>query len=114
MRRHWEDQEAYLQGLAELQANVKDWPLIVKCDFSPRIDQRSNVSRNTRPVLKDAVPGYLTTATSTPGHMGPRCIDHIALIEELAAESLRVVSNTAGVSKLSDHFSVGANWSIWS
>ena len=67
-----------------------------------------------RSALRDAIPEYLTIATSSLGHKGRRSIDHLALSEELAAESLSVISNIAGDRKLSDHFGVAAILSIQS
>ena len=72
------------------------------------------VPRDLRSALQDAMPEHVTIATSALGHRGRRCIDHMALSEELAAESLSVISNIAGDSKLSDHYGVAATLSVQS
>ena len=113
-KRHWEDHARYLDGLSELLNGVQDRPLIVMGDFNQRIGQGKFVPRVLRSALQDAMPEYVTIATSALGHRGRRCIDHMALSEELAAESLSVISNIAGDSKLSDHFGVAAILSVQS
>ena len=65
-------------------------------------------------MLHDATPDGVTIATSARGRAGRRNIDHIAWSEDLVVESLTVVTNIAGDSKLSDHFGVAAMLSIQS
>ena len=113
-KRHWEDHARYLDGLSELVKEVQDRPLIVMGDFNQRIGQGKFVPRVLRSALQDAMPEAVTISTSALGHRGRRCIDHIALSEELAAESLSVISNIAGDSKLSDHSGVAATLSVQS
>ena len=113
-KRLWEDHADYLDGLSELLKEVQDRPLIVMGDFNQRIGQGKFVPRALRSALQDAMPEAVTIATSALGHRGRRCIDHMALSEELAAESLSVISNIAGDSKLSDHFGVAATLSVQS
>ena len=50
-------------------------------------------------------------ATSTLGYQGRRSIDHIVLTDDLAAESLGVISNMNGERRLSDHFGIFAELS---
>ena len=111
---HWEDHARYLDGLSELLKGVHDRPLIVMGDFNQRIGQGESVPSYLRSALQDAMPKHMTIATSALGHRGRRSIDHVVLSEELAVESLSVVSNIAGESKLSDHFGVGAILSVQS
>ena len=48
----------------------------------------------------------MTIVTSEVRFRGRSCIDHIALSQDLAAESLSVMSDMDGGTKLSDHFGV--------
>ncbi len=111
-KKAWEDHEIFLSGLSEILAGVQGRPLIVTGDFNQRIGQRGYSSRKLQSMLRDAMPERVTIATSALGRAGRRSIDHIALSENLVAESLSVVSNIAGGSKLSDHFGVAAMLSI--
>ena len=113
-KRFWEDHARYLDGLSELLKGVQDRPLIVTGDFNQKIGQGRFVPRDLRSALQDAMPEHVTIATSALGHRGRRCIDHMALSEELAAESLSVISNIAGDRNLSDHFGVAAILSLQS
>ena len=51
-------------------------------------------------------------ATAGLGFQGRRTIDHIALSQDLAAESLGVISNVHQYGDLSDHFGVVADLSV--
>ena len=113
-KRLWEDHARYLDGLSELLKGVQDRPLIVMGDFNQRIGQGKFVPHYLQSALQDAMPEHVTIATSALGHGGRRCIDHMALSEEFAAESLCVISNIAGESKLSDHCGVAATLSVQS
>ena len=113
-KRHWEDHARYLDGLSKLLKGVQDRPLIVMGDFNQRIGQGKFVPHYLQSALQDAMPEHMTIATSALGHGGRRCIDHMALSEEFAAESLWVISNVAGESKLSDHCGVAATLSVQS
>ena len=113
-KRLWEDHARYPDGLSELLKGVQDRPLIVTGDFNQRIGQGKYVPHYLQSALLDAMPEYMTIATSALGHGGRRCIDHMALSEEFAAESMSVISNIAGDSKLSDHFGVAATLSVQS
>ena len=81
-------------------------------DFNQRIGQGKFVPHYLQTALQDAMPEHMTIATSALGHGGRRCIDHMALSEEFAAESLSVISNITGGSKLSDHSGVAAILSL--
>ena len=113
-KRHWEDHARYLHGLSKLLKGVQDRPLIVMGDFNQRIGQGKFVPHYLQTALQDAMPEHMTIATSALGHGGRRCVDHMALSEEFAAESLCVISNVAGDSKLSDHCGVAATLSAQS
>lgn len=108
----WEDHARYLESLSEVLREVQGRPLIVVGDFNQRIGQGKFVPPGLRSALRDAMPDYLTIATSALGYRGSRSIDHMALSEELTAESLSVIGNMAGERKLSDHCGVGAILSV--
>ena len=108
----WEDHESFLGSLSSVLAGVQARPLVIVGDFNQRIGQRGYSSRKLQLVLHDTMPERVTIATSALGRAGRRSIDHIALSEDLVAESLSVISNIAGDSKLSDHYGVAAKLSI--
>ena len=107
----WEDHERYLTGLAEVLERASAKRLIVMGDFNQRIGQGNAVPADLRSALRRAIPPRMTIATSGLGFQGRRSIDHIALSEDLTAESFGVVSNIDEGSKLSDHFGVVASLS---
>ena len=107
-RKMWEDHEQYLAGLADVLQHTRAKRLIVVGDFNQRIGQGGGVPTKLRTALQRAIPPRMTIATSALGFQGRRSIDHIALSEDLTAESLGVISNIDGESKLSDHFGVVA------
>ena len=107
----WQDHENYLDGLAALLARTVTRRTIIMGDFNQAIAQRSNVPAKLRAKLRSAIPPRMTIATAGLGHRGKRTIDHIALGEELTAESLGVISNVHQGRKLSDHFGIVASLS---
>ena len=107
-KRQWEDHALYLDCLSEVLKGEQDSSLIIVGDFNQRIGQGGFVPPNLRWALQSAIPEYVTIATSALGYRGSRCIDHMALSEYLAAESLSVIGNMLGERELSDHFGVGA------
>ena len=110
-RRMWEDHGQYLAGLAEVLERASAKRLIVMGDFNQRIGQSTGVPSKLRSALQCAIPPGMTIATSALDFQGRRSIDHIALSEDLTAESLSAISNIHGESKLSDHFGVVASLS---
>ena len=105
----WEDHKQYLAGLTHVLERTPAKRLIVVGDFNQRIGQvRYAPPPDVRAALRSAMPPHMTIVTSKVGFQGRSCIDHIALSEDLAAESLGVISNMDGGSKLSDHFGVVA------
>ena len=107
-KRRWEDHALYLDCLSEVLKGEQDSSLIIVGDFNQRIRQGGFVPANLRSALQSAMPEYVTIATSALGYRGSRCIDHMALSEDLAAESLSVIGNMLGERELSDHSGVGA------
>ena len=110
-RKMWEDHEQYLVDLAEVLGRMPDGRLIVMGDFNQRIGQGGSVPIRLRHALQRAIPPRMTIATAALAFQGRRSIDHIALSDDLTAESLGVISNIYGGSKLSDHFGVVASLS---
>ena len=102
----WEDHEQYLAGLTEVLGRASAKRLIVMGDFNQRIGPSSSASRKLQSALQSAIPPRMTIATVALGFQGHRSIDHIVLSEDLAAESIGVISNIHDGRKLSDHFGV--------
>ena len=111
-RRMWQDHEEYLAGLAGLLKRAPRTRLVVVGDFNQRIGQRSATPLRLRAALQSALGPNLLIATAGLGFQGRRTIDHIALSQDLAAESLGVISNVHQDSDLSDHFGVVADLSV--
>ena len=111
-RKMWQDHEEYLDGLAGLLKRAPRTRLVVVGDFNQRIGQRSSTPLRLRAALRSAVEPNLSIATAGLGFQGKRTIDHIALSNDLAAESLGVISNVHQDGDLSDHFGVVADLSV--
>ena len=107
-RKMWQDHREYLHGLEKVLSEIPSHRLILMGDFNQRFVSRSNIPSDIRSALGEAIPQGVTVATSTLGYQGRRTIDHIALSDDLAVESLGVISNIDGSRKLSDHFGVFA------
>ena len=105
----WEDHEQYLAGLTEVLRRESAKRLIVIGDFNQIIGPGSRARPELRSALQGAFPPSMTIATSALTFQRRRCIDHIALSEDLATESLGVISNIHDGRKLSDHFGVVAD-----
>ncbi len=108
-KQRWEDHERYLDGLAQLLGRVSAQQLIVMGDFNQMIGRGSRAGRERQSALQRAFPASMTIATSALTYEGRKSIDHIALSEDLAVESLDVISNVDDGRKLSDHFGVFAD-----
>ena len=106
--RRWEDHERYLVELAELLERMPAGPTIVVGDFNQRFGQGAATPYRMRSALRNAFPARMTIATAGVGLRGRRTLDHIGLSDELSAETLGVLSNICGESRLSDHFGVVA------
>ena len=107
-RKAWEDHKQFLALLPELLEHMPRRRLVMMGDFNQQIGQRGYAPGHIRDALQSAVPPCLTIATSTLGLDGRRAIDHIAVGEDLATESLGTISNVYEGRKLSDHFGVFA------
>ena len=83
--------------------------MIVAGDFNQQLPKSRSTPADVHEQLMSDVASRLTIATAGVGLRGRRCIDHIALSEDLTVESLCVIDNTNGASKLSDHFGIVAD-----
>ena len=99
---YWEDHEQYLHGLAEILGRPSAGPLVVMGDFNQQIGQGSYAPLRLREMLQRAFPQHMTIATLALGLQGDRLIDHIAISDDLAVESLGVISKWDGDRELSD------------
>ena len=107
-----EDHEEYLDGLAGLLKQAPRARLVVVGDFNQRIGQRSATALRLRAALQSTLGPNLSIATTGLGFQGRRTIDHIALSQDLAADSLGVISNLHQDGDLSDHFALVADLSV--
>ena len=89
----WEDHEQYLAGLTEVLAGAPAKRLIVTGDFNQIIGPGSRAPPELQLALQRALPSTMTVATSALSFQGRRSIDHIASSDDLAVESLGVISN---------------------
>ena len=104
----WEDHEQYLVGLTEVLARAPAKPLIVMGDFNQIVGPASRARPELQLALQRAFPPGMTIATSALSFQGRMSIDHIALSDDLALESVDVIGNIHDGRKLSDHFGVVA------
>ena len=110
-REPWEDHRQYLAGLTEVLGRAPTERLIVMGDFNQIVGPGSRAPLELRAALKQAFPAGMRIATSDLDFEGRRSIDHVALSDDLAVESLDVISNTHDGPRLSDHFGVVAELS---
>ena len=110
-RSSWEDHEQYLAGLTEVLEWASAKRLIVVGDFNQAIGPGSRAPLKLRSALRASFPPGTNIVTSALAFQGRKCIDHIALSEDLAFTSLGVVCNIHEGKNLSDHFGVVAGLS---
>ncbi len=103
-KKTWEDHEQYLAGLAELLRRRPAGRLIVMGDFNQVIGPGSRAPHALRSALAQALPPGMVIVTADLALRGRCCIDHIALSEDLEAQSVRVIDNALDGRGLSDHF----------
>ena len=108
----WEDHGQYLVGLTKVLGGGPANRLIVMGDFNQIIGPGSRARPELQLALQRAFPSSMTIVTSALAFQGRRSIDHIALSEDLAVESLDVISNIYDGRELSDHFGVIADLSL--
>ena len=108
-KRRWEDHAQYLAGLTEYFEQATAERLIVSGDFNQIIGAGNRAPRDLRSALEMAFSHRLTSVTSALTFNDRKAIDHIALSDDLEAESLDVVSNVHDGKQLSDHFGVAAD-----
>lgn len=109
-RKLWEDHEDYLDALSAILGRGPTERLIVMGDFNQWIGKGTgNAPIRCRDKLHDVFAGRIRIATADVAFKGRKTIDHIALSDDLTAESLETISNLRDDGgKLSDHFGVAA------
>lgn len=105
-RERWEDHGLSLACLTEYLGHVSTERLIVIGDFNQIIGKGARAPVRLRAALDAAFPPGMTIVTSELAYQGRKSIDHVALSDDLAAESVGVIDNFDGVRRLSDHFGV--------
>ena len=83
-KKRWEDHEQYLAGLTKVLGRVSEKRLIVVGDFNQAIGPGSRAPHKLRSALREAFPPGMTIVTSALAFQGRKCIDHIALSDDLA------------------------------
>ena len=107
----WEDHQQFLAGFAGVLARSPAQRLIVAGDFNQVVGPGSRAPRELRDALLNVFTPGMRIATSDIAFGGRGAIDHIAVSQDLAVDSLCVVSNVHDGGRLSDHFGVVAELS---
>ena len=108
----WEDHEQYLACLPGVLKGLDAGSLVVMGDFNQVIGSGCRAPIRLRSALQQAFPTGMRIATPDLEFQGRKSIDHIAVSDDMAVESLGVISNLHEGKKLSDHFGVFADLSI--
>lgn len=111
-KKRWEDHCRYLAGITDHLKQTKAERLIVTGDFNQVIGSGSRAPSELRSALEKAFSNRLTIVTSALAFQGRKAIDHIALSDDLAFQSLGVISNIDEDRNLSDHFGVVADITV--
>ena len=107
-KRRWEDHGQYLECLTELLRCRPARRLVALGDFNQVIGAGSRAPKALQAALQAAFQTGMSIVSSELAFGQRKSIDHIALSEDLAAESLGVISNIHNGSRLSDHYGVHA------
>ena len=113
-RAPWQDHEEYMDTLKgvldEIHKRASGERMIVMGDFNQKIGQGSRAPLRLRSMLKSVFPPGMSIVTEELEFREKRGLDHIALSQDLAVESLGAISNIADNGKcLSEgHFGVAA------
>ena len=108
----WEDHGQYLVDLTKVLEDGPANQLIVMGDFNQITGPGSRARPELQLALQRAFPSSMTIVTSALAFHERKSIDHIAVSEDLAVESLDVISNICVGRELSDHFGVIADLSL--
>ena len=108
----WEDHEAYLRVLRDILRALPSRRLIVMGDFNQIIGPGSQAPRRLQAALCDAFPPNMAIVTAGAAFRGRKAIDHVAISQDLQAESVAAISNRDEKQTLSDHFGVAARVSL--
>ena len=107
-KKRWEDHETYLQLLPDILKALPNRRLIVMGDFNQAIGPGSRAPRRLQAALREAFPPHRAIVTAGTDFRERKTIDHIALSEDLHAETVTAISHLDGGQTLSDHFGVAA------
>ena len=107
-KKRWEDHETCLQLLPDILKALSAHCLIVMGDFNQVIGPGARAPRHLQAALREAFPPHMAIVTADATFQARKTIDHIALSEDLHAESITAISNLDGDRTLSDHFGVAA------
>jgi len=110
-KRRWEDHEQYLARLPGVLKGLGSGILVVMGDFNQVIGPGCRAPLRLRSALREAFPAGMCIVTPDLEFQGRRSIDHIAVSDDVAVDSVGVISNLHGDSKLTDHFGVFADLS---
>ena len=110
-KKRWEDHRQYLAGLAEVLARAPAKHLIVVGDFNQTMGPGSRAPSELQSALRRTFASGMTVRTAGLAFEGRMSIDHLASSNDLAVESLGVISNLHDRGRLSDHFGVVAKLS---
>ena len=108
----WEDHQQFLADLTKVLAGGPGNRLMVIGDFNQIVGPGTRARPGLQLELQRVFPSSMTIVTSVLALNGRKSIDHIALSEDLAVESLDVISNFHDGRELSDHFGVIADLSL--
>ena len=111
-RKQWQDHEDYLAGLTEYLRHSSAKRQIVMGDFNQIIGLGSRAPDTLQSKLQTAFPPAMRIATSEISYQERKTIDHIAVSDDWAVESMDVISNIHDGKCLSDHFGIAANLSL--
>ena len=107
-KKRWEDHETCLQLLPDILRAQPGNRLVVMGDFNQIIGPGSRAPRRLQTALRDAFPPHMAIVTAGAAFRGRKTIDHVALSEDLRADTPTAISNLHGDRTLSDHFGIAA------
>ena len=101
VRGRWDDHEDYLERLAGVLSRAPSERLVVMGDFNQKFDRPrpGSAAALRAALLRQAIPKHVKVVTLAHEHRG---LDHIALSDDLVANSLDEISNIHGERELSD------------
>jgi len=92
-RRNWEDHEQYLESLSRVLRQASPTGLVLLGDFNQRVGEIGRAPRELREKLGAVLSPHMTIATGALGFDGRRVIEHIAMSEDMSAQSVTLIGN---------------------